>query len=64
MTEQAKKRDAMIGNNYAAKEITKDSTLYIRVTKEQKAAYCNAANGEPLSAWITKTLDNKVKSLS
>jgi hypothetical protein len=57
------KRPDLLGNSYAEKvgEDKKESTLYIRVRTDQKAAYVNAANGGNLSAWVTEVLDKEVE---
>ena len=49
-----------VGNNSAKKEITADSQIQMRVTREEKAAWVKQAQaqGLKLSAWIRKKLND------
>ena len=49
-----------VGNNSAKKEITADSQIQMRVTRDEKAAWAKKAQakGMKLSAWVREKLNS------
>jgi predicted HicB family RNase H-like nuclease len=57
---ESTKAHGNVGNNSAKKEITADSQIQMRVTREEKAAWVKQAQsqGLKLSAWIRNKLND------
>ena len=58
------KKNGYAGNKNAAKEITADAFLHVRVKSDDKATWMQVAadQGLPLSQWIITTLNEQTKT--